>query len=138
MKRLAGWALCIFMTVGLCACASEGDQDSVDVQAGVYVLEHFDGGLAVPNLILSDDDRFTFTYSILSSNIPAGSYDIEDDHLVLTVDTEGGDAVSYVFEIDDGKFIYRQDQSAALPAFASDEMYDGAVFVYAAPVPEED
>jgi hypothetical protein len=138
VKRLiVGSALLMIVLFGLCSCSPENDQKDTYLKTGTYIIENSNGIIAaIPGLTLEEDNKFVFTYSVLSSNIPSGSYEIKDNKLVLSVDAASDEPVFFVFEIDGEKLIYRQGQSTELPAFAHNEIYDGAVFVLAASVPE--
>lgn len=119
------------MVCGLYACTDNNEQGSTDIKEGTYILQKSEVVGILPNIVLKDDNEFTFTYSVLSSSIPSGKYQEKDNELILSEDTGTDKAASYVFTIDDGKLVFQQEKSTALPAFASEEVYDGAVFVYA-------
>ncbi len=127
MKRLAIGVFCILMLFGLWACSAKKELERAGLQTGVYVLESSEEEL-LPSVTLEEDGGFSFMYSLLSSYIPRGSYEVKKDRLVLTADREGSEKELYVFEIKEGKLIFLGQESAALPGFA-DEFQDGAVFV---------
>lgn len=134
MKKLVVCAICMFFLYGLCACSDGESKSSVDIKTGTYVLQNANKTVILPNVTLDDKNNFTFTYSALSSNIPKGSYEVKGNKLILSVDIEDGESISYVFNIDKGNLVYQKGQSTPLPAFAKDEVYDGAIFKYVAEV----
>jgi hypothetical protein len=72
---------------------------------------------------LEDGNRFTFTYSLLSSYYAVGSYEIDDGNLILT--TDDGEN-KYVFKIKDKTLIFNAKESSEIPSYAN--VPDGAVF----------
>ena len=130
MRYFTSGMLCFLILFGICACSAENSKNIGAIKTGVYILENVDSSGTIPNLVLEDDNKFTFTYSALSSNIPVGTYEVKGDKLILSADTQGEEKIIYVFEINDGALVYQQAQSTAFPSFTSDEIYDGAVFIY--------
>ncbi|WDV48046.1 hypothetical protein PV797_10200 [Clostridiaceae bacterium M8S5] len=131
MKKLFIGMFYMFMICGLCACTNNNNQCNEDIKLGKYIIQKTDEIGIMPNLVLLYDNRFTFYYSVLSSYISSGSYQIKDSKLILVDDAENDKVTTtYVFKIEGKKLIFKQNQSTALPNFASNEMYDGAVFVY--------
>jgi len=76
-----------------------------------------------PIVLLKDGNRFTFTYSLLSSYYAIGSYEIDDGNLILK--TDDGE-YKYVFKIKDNTLIFNAKESSEIPSYAN--VPDGAVF----------
>ena len=81
--------------------------------AGTYELEHSEFPLASASLTLLDDNRFTFILHPGSSFLPTGTYSVEGNRLILTVDNE----VAYVFTIEEGALVFIADESWEIPSF---------------------
>ena len=114
------------LSLSLCAC-SAAKPASASLKSGIYRIEAQADSILSPYIILdADNNSFAFVYSMLSSYIPTGNYEIKNDKLLLFT----GSTEHYIFDIDDGKLIYNQTDSTKLPEFSAGEIYDGAVFVY--------
>jgi hypothetical protein len=76
-----------------------------------------------PIVSLEDSNKFTFTYSALSSYIAIGSYEVDDDNLILKTD-DG--KYKYIFKIKDNALIFNAKESSQIPSFAN--VPDGTIF----------
>lgn len=68
-----------------------------------------------PSITLDEvSKRFQFTYSVLSSYIPTGYYEIKDEELILTTsDCE----YEYVFDITDEGYVFNEEKSSKIPKY---------------------
>lgn len=74
-----------------------------------------DGGLHCnAKLILYDENRIEFCYSLLSSYIPTGTYTLDDEKLVMKTD-DG--KFGYTFLVDGDSLIFDSSASSELPDF---------------------
>jgi hypothetical protein len=79
---------------------------------GIYELENSE--FQFPSAVtLQDNNRFNFNLHVFSSHIPMGTYYIEDNRLILTVDRQ----VAYIFLIEDDTLIFVAEGSRRAPAF---------------------
>ncbi len=87
-----------------------------------------------PTLTLLPDNRFTFSYSPLSSYIPQGEYTTDGNQLCLYTEYDKG---TYYFHITEEGFVFDAYNSTDIPEYKvsadSEETYfsvpDGAVFI---------
>lgn len=100
----------------------------ISLQIGTYYLENTKEGFPAPYITLKENQEFIFEYSALSSTIPIGSYEMKEDNLILTNNSEKGE--QYYFKIEEEKLIFQKEQSSELPIFARETICDGAVFVF--------
>ncbi len=108
------------------ACLLAGCAESPGLPVRCYVFEQSDEVLK-PTVTLEENNRFSFMYSGLSSYLPRGTYEIDQNKLILRAEDAIGDSViQYVFEINDDTLIFQAKQSTIIPSFAS--LPDGAVF----------
>lgn len=97
-----------------------------ELSIGTYVFEASDD-IIKPTISLEKDNKFSFTYSGLSSYLPMGTYTIDNNRLLLnTDDTADNKKIVYVFEIKNETLIFSADKSTPIPSFAN--VPDGAVF----------
>lgn len=76
-----------------------------------------------PSVTLKENHQFHFSYSVLSSYYAVGTYEINDNKLILR--TKDG-KFTYTFEIKKDTLIFNQEESSGLPSYAN--LPDGAVF----------
>lgn len=100
----------------------------VSLRIGTYYLQDAKEGFPVPYIELKENQEFVFEYSPLSSTIPVGSYEMKEDNLILTNNSEKGE--QYYFKIEEEKLIFDKEQSFELPIFARETIYDGVAFVF--------
>lgn len=130
MRKIFGAVLFLLISV-LCACGDEGDMtlNTVNLEPGMYFYDDAQEP-ACPCLTLKEDNQFVLFYSILSSDIPSGTYDIQGSRLILSTQDQPN---AYSFEIKqmgNGKYkLILDEESSALefPEFA--DIPDGAEFV---------
>lgn len=116
----------LFMIIGLVGC-SKNQENVEQLKSGTYVSENMKEECTVPYLVISTTNEFTFVYSILASNVLAGTYEIKDNMLKLIAEGEDASQI-FIFEISSGKLIFRADKSEKLPDFAKNDIYNGIVF----------
>ncbi|CRZ35444.1 hypothetical protein DFR55_14817 [Herbinix hemicellulosilytica] len=109
----------LFMVFVLTACSSK---KSSEIEHRAYVMTESEEPIK-PTVILSDDNKFSFSYSPLSSYIAIGTYEIDDSNIILKTD-DG--LYKYVFKIEDGALIFNANESSSIPSYA--EVPDGAIF----------
>lgn len=99
---------------------TEENVKEVDL-CGMYITEYdsIEGldGLG-PSLYLAQDNRFVFTYNILSSYLGVGIYSMENQ--IVTANTDDG-KYTYVFHIlEDGSLLFDVDKSAEVLVIKED------------------
>jgi len=92
------------------------------IPAGNYIMQESEEP-SKPIVLLKDNNRITFNYSLLSSYYAIGSYEIDDGNLILT--TDDGE-YKYVFKIKDKTLIFNAKESSEIPSYAN--VPDGAIF----------
>ncbi len=115
MKKL--FALLLLMIFFLAACS--GVQS---LSSGDYIYSD-SGEPLYPILSLESGNKFSFTYSVLSSYIAYGSYELSGDELLLK--TSDG-KYEYRFRVDGKTLIFNAEESSELPDYT--DVPDGAVF----------
>lgn len=120
----------VFLIVSLvliftCGCSNNSFST---LESGKYVLESSEE-VVVPYVLLEENNRFVFMYSVLSSYLPVGTYSVDGDKLILTTDDETESI--YVFSIKKNKIVFVADESTDIPSyqFSSKSVGDGAEFV---------
>jgi len=119
-KSICRVAAVVLLLVLLVGCSGKS---STGLQIRQYLFEESADAFK-PSVTLYEDNKFSFMYSALSSYIPTGSYEIDQDSLILKPDD--GMSNKYVFEITDGALVFKAEESTEIPQFAS--VPDGAVF----------
>lgn len=107
----------IFTCVG---CTSE---KSIEINTARAYIYHESTEAIKPTIVFQENGQFQFTYSVLSSYVPQGSYEGNDGYLFLKTD-DGG--YEYVFKIEDDALVFDGEQSSSIPSFSN--IPDGAVF----------
>lgn len=98
----------------------------------LYIYEGSDKLLQYAYIELYDNNIFTFTYSMLSSYLSTGKYNIEDSKLILSTDDK---KYTYVFNIVGDTLIFDASKSSEMPSFSPPNtetvacVPDGAVFM---------
>lgn len=114
---------CFFALFSLCVlsagCIKQRELPSMD---RVYSYRDSEQ-LAAPSFTLQEDGTFTFHFSALSSYIGHGSYQLDENVLILT--TDDGD-FSYQFDIVEEGFAFDAEHSSEQIWYA--DFSDGAVF----------
>lgn len=123
MRQRVLYVLMLFLIVlALTSCSSKKTSDK-SLELREYVMKESDEPKPIKPTVTLYEDKFMFMYSALSSYIGIGTYEIDNDKLILK--TDDGKNV-YVFTIDNGTLIFNADESSNLPSYAN--VPDGAVF----------
>lgn len=107
----------------LIGCSNNPKTTEQYIPIGTYAMQESEEPVK-PVVSLEDSNKFTFSYSVLSSYIAIGSYEVDDDNLILR--TDDGE-YKYVFKIKDDILIFDEKESSKIPSFAN--VSDGAIFV---------
>lgn len=106
----------------------EPEADDQSRPASVYYLQTEEDVSMAPSLTLFDDGTFGFSYDVLSSYYPRGTY--EQDGEKLTATTDDGKH-QYVFQVDGDRYIFLQEESsdtALINRNFGTSLADGSVF----------
>lgn len=115
MKKLI--SLLLLMLFFLAACSGVER-----LSPGDYIYSGSSDPL-YPILSIERGNKFNFTYSVLSSYIAYGKYELSGDKLLLkTADGKN----EYRFRVDGDTLIFNAEDSSKLPDYA--DVPDGAVF----------
>lgn len=114
--------LLLVMVGALIGCSNSTKTTEQYISVGTYVMQESEESIK-PNVSLEDSNKFTFTYSVLSSYIAIGSYEVDDGSLILKTDDS---EYIYVFIIKDGALVFNAKESSEIPPFAN--VPDGAIF----------
>lgn len=77
-----------------------------------------------PYIVIDDNNKFIFCFSYISSYLPLGKYEQNDNEIILNSDNNE----KYVFTIDKDKLIFNKDKSSDLKIGGNDTIKDRAVF----------
>lgn len=102
--------------------AGSGYPDGEGKLVRSYVLQE-SKDMMKPSVSLYDDGTFTFTFSVYSSYIGFGQYELKENRLTLRTDDWN---LVYCFDIVGDTIIFNGEASSEM--FWSSEIYDGAVF----------
>ena len=94
--------LLLVMVGALIGCSNSTKTTEQYISVGTYVMQESEESIK-PNVSLEDSNKFTFTYSVLSSYIAIGSYEVDDGSLILKTDDS---EYIYVFIIKDGALVF--------------------------------
>ena len=123
MKKLLSMMLLLLVLAWVFVGCSKTPKTAVqNIPVGTYIMRESKEP-AKPTVSLEDGNRFTFTYSLLSSYYAIGSYEIDDGNLILK--TDDGE-YKYMFKIKDNTLIFNAKESSEIPSYAN--VPDGAVF----------
>ena len=107
MKRIGFSSLMVLILLFLTACNSSNVV--ITVKDGTYVLEQTaTKGDVLPQVNISNGN-ITFTYDLLSSYLPYGTYTIEGDILTMTTTDK---KYKYLFQVKGDKLIFHKDKSS--------------------------
>ncbi|MGH4137761.1 hypothetical protein [Clostridium sp.] len=107
MKRIGFSLLMVLILLFLTACNSSNVV--VSVKYGAYVLEQTaTKGDALPQVNISNGN-ITFTYDLLSSYMPFGTYTIDGNILTMTTTDK---KYKYLFQVKGDKLIFHKDKSS--------------------------
>jgi len=123
MKRLLFMNLLLLVLMwGLAGCSNNPKTAEQYIPVGTYVMHESKEPLK-PFVSLKDSNKYTFTYSGLSSYLAIGSYEENDGNLILNTD-DG--KFKYVFKIKERTLVFKAKESSEMPSFAN--VPDGAIF----------
>ncbi len=114
----------LFIMMSFFGCTQEAK-----VKTGVYVFEN-SGMTADPSLALNtENNSFSFSYSMLSSYWPSGFYEIENQ--ILIAETYDGEN-TYRFKIkNENTLVFVEEGSSSIPSIGEKQaIQDGTVFSY--------
>ena len=114
--------LLLVLALVIVGCSNTPETADQYIPSGNYIMQESEEP-SKPTVSLKDGNRFTFTYSLLSSYYAVGSYEIDDGNLILK--TDDGE-YKYVFKIKDNTLIFNAKESSEIPSYAN--VLDGAVF----------
>ncbi|WP_099467166.1 hypothetical protein [Konateibacter massiliensis] len=84
MKKIIMILLAIFTMNVFVGCTEE--ENNVVVTDGNYIMKQYGEEIAgLPSLTI-EGDKISFSYDMLSSYLPYGSYTVEEDLLTMTTD----------------------------------------------------
>lgn len=126
-KRFILMTAAMLLSVLLAGCA--GEETPWTPTLGEYAYADLEDVLP-PSLILLEEGEFRFFYSPLSSYLPWGSYTVEEDRLICTIEGMVNDTPVYIFERSGENLVFRAGDSTPLPDYT--DIPDGAVFVWQA------
>lgn len=100
MKHIKSISLKLFIAVILCFSLVGCREKKPALQDGVYVMDVIsENSSLAPTLSINTKEKtFTFTYDVLSSYLPYGTYTVKDS--LLTCKTDDG-IFTYTFNIED-------------------------------------
>jgi len=114
--------LLLFLTCVLVGCSNDAKSNEKNISVRAYIMEESKEPVK-PTVLLEDNSKFTFTYSVLSSYIAMGSYKVDDGNLIL--ETDDG-KYKYVFKIEEDSLIFNAAESSKMPSYVN--VPDGAIF----------
>lgn len=115
-------ACIVFLTAAACAKQISDSAEQPELKTYFLVDDEVDE-LAKTSIAFSEGNRFTFTFSMLSSYLCAGTYTVDGSTLTLN-DESGG--YHYTFNIVDNTLVFVAAESSE-PLWGAD-FSDGAVF----------
>lgn len=130
MKKIIVSLIMILIFALLFVCNS--DNKKVSLKNGTYVLEHSKTEATVSPYITISDVDISFSYDLLSSYWPRGTYIIEGDILTMTTDDN---MYKYVFRLAKDKLIFQKNASSSVKLIDNRlgvEITDKAEFEYKA------
>ena len=125
MRQLKKMTIIIYIMVIMMALVACSQGKDADLHPGQYVLKGED---SLWNLIVNieEDGQFMFHYSLLSSYLAVGQWDVKGDQLVLKTDDKIN---TYIFNIDGETLIFDKESSSEITQYPSDTILnDGDVF----------
>lgn len=107
----------------LCGCS---EPKTENLLLGKYIFEDSEE-ISKPYVLLKENNKFIFEYSVLSSYFNYGTYKVENDTLILTTEDE---AYTFVFKIDNGNLYFNSELSTEIIAYKEGPLIgDGSEFV---------
>ncbi len=110
MKKICTCILLIIFLVLLSACHNDSSSDKVE--NGTYILDQkeSDEGEVLPYINI-EENKMVFSYNLLSSYLPYGTFTVKDGMLTMTTDDK---KYTYVFQIDGDNLIFQKDKSSSV------------------------
>lgn len=121
-KLLLPGSLLLVLPWALLGCSNNHKPAEQYISIGPYIMDGSEE-IVKPFVSLEKNNKFTFSYSVLSSYIAVGSYEVDDCNLLLKTDDE---EYMYVFKIRDDTLVFDAIESSEIPSFAN--VPDRAVF----------
>lgn len=122
MRKIALTTLALSCVL-LCGCLSKSKEA---LPNGKYLLNG-NTDVKTPCVLLLGNNQFEFYYSAYSSYFSSGTYEKEDDALIMT--TKDG-KYTFVFQIKDGKLYFDLKRSSTIPKInGKNPLEDGTEFV---------
>lgn len=110
-----------------------GQDPGCNLPLGTYILDVHSNGDPIefiPSLNIIENNRFTFCYSVLSSTILNGTYEIENGQLILNAELPDDYSSTYIFDIDGNDLIFNSTSSDPLfPELGTDKITSGTPFI---------
>ncbi len=106
----------------LFGCSNNDKKTAKELPIRAYVLQQSDE-LIKPTIMLKENNEFQFSYSVLSSYIPIGLYEIKSDELFLRTDDK---KYEYIFEIKNDTLVFNAEKSSSIPGLA--KVMDRTIF----------
>jgi hypothetical protein len=120
----------LFIITGVNILLSGCAKTVYGVSEGIYVMQGTQDETPKPAITFNVEERtFSFTYDVLSSYLPCGSWDIEDEKIVAKTD-DG--KYTYIYEVVDNNTIrFIQKGSSPITTVEGDTpVTDGAEFTF--------
>ena len=121
MKKIMSLVLVLAMVLAFSGCSQQNEEISTISDGRLYVMEDCDVPLA-PYVILdgkTDEGKFSFTYSAISSDAIVGKYHTSNSELILNDDR----GHIYTFMVDGNNLIFDADKSEGYITIV-----DGSIF----------
>lgn len=122
MKKSLFVSILIIAIALISTACSKSSKEAIKLEVRAYIMNDSEEFLK-PTVTLQENNKFTFVYSALSSYIPMGTYEIDNDKLILKTDNG---KEKYIFKIDNGTLIFVEKDSTKLPSYAN--IPDGSIF----------
>ena len=124
MKKL--YSLFLVSIIILClitGCSNNNATKKTNLAIGTYEFQQTTDPLN-PFVSLKENNEFVFVYSSFSSYLPVGTYEINEDNLILNTSDE---KYKYIFKIKNDTLVFSKEKSSSLPI---GQIKDGAVFIF--------
>lgn len=115
----------------------ETETAETSVKTKTYYLQTEEETSLVPSLTLFEDGTFGFSYDVLSSYFPNGTWEQTQERLTATTKDK---EYQYVFRVDGDKYIFLQEESTDVPLIDKEfgvPIEDGSVFAMEPSVSED-
>jgi len=109
MKKIILSLIAVLVLILLASCTIKNDTSTV--KEGTYEMEHETSEVPISPQLTISEDRISFSYDLLSSYFPVGSYTIENPRLTMMTDDK---LYQYTFEINGDSLVFLQNESSAV------------------------